>query len=69
VTLPSALIPWDLIEQVRQHGCVPDPVSGDLDCPYLKRFLVDPYMYLAPKAAFGTTMLARVPLITRQGYA
>ena len=43
------LIRWDLIEQVRQHGRVPDAATRDLDGTDLQRLLVYPDMYLAPQ--------------------
>jgi hypothetical protein len=49
------LIRRDLIEQIRQHGRVPDAATRDLDCPYPLRFLIDPNMYLAPQPPFGPT--------------
>jgi hypothetical protein len=62
------LIWRDLIEQIRQHGRVPNAATRDLDCPYLQRFLIDPNMYLAPQPPFGPTVLAGIPLITRQAH-
>ena len=56
------LIRRDLIEQIRQHGRVPDAATRDLDCPYLQGFLIDPNMYLAPQPPFGPTVLAGIPL-------
>jgi len=56
------LVWWDLVEQVRQHWRVANAAAGDLNGPYLQRFLINSYMYLAPKTTFGPTMLACVPL-------
>ncbi len=47
---------------VHKHGSVARIDGGHLDGPNLRRFLVDPYVYLAPDAAFGVTMLAGAPL-------
>ena len=55
---------WYLAEQLRQHGCIPDAAAGHLNCAYLQCLFVDSDVYLAPKAALGTAMLACVPLIT-----
>jgi hypothetical protein len=52
----------DLAEQIRRYGRVADVARDDLDRADLQRLLVDPEMDLAPDAAFGTAMLARVPL-------
>ena len=52
----------DLIEQIRQDGCVTDVAAGDLDGPHLQRFLVNADMYLAPDTSFGAAVLAGVPL-------
>lgn len=49
-------------EQVRQHWRIPDAAARKLDGPYLRCFLINSYMSLAPKAVFGSTMLARIPL-------
>jgi hypothetical protein len=56
------LVRWDLVEQVWQHRGVANATAGDFDRTYLQRFFINPDMYLAPKAAFGTTMLACIPL-------
>jgi hypothetical protein len=49
------LVWWNLVEQVSQHGSVPDAAARDLDCRYLQRFLIDPNMYLAPQPPFRPT--------------
>ncbi len=51
-----------LVEQFRQHGGVTHIVSRDFDSPNFQCFLVDAYMYLAPDASFGATMLTRILL-------
>jgi hypothetical protein len=56
------LIGRDLAEQLRQHGRIAYVAAGDLDRPDLQRLLIDPDVDLAPDAALGTAMLARVPL-------
>ena len=56
------LVWWDLFEQIRQHRRVANAAAGDLNGPYLQRFLINSYMYLAPKTPFGSIMLACVPL-------
>ena len=53
---------WDLIEQFWQHGRVADIAGGELGGPDLQCSLVDPDVDLAPDPAFGTTVLAGVPL-------
>jgi hypothetical protein len=55
------LISGDLIEQVRQHGRIPDAAVSDLDGPYFQRLFINPNMYLAPQPPFGSTVLACVP--------
>lgn len=40
----------------------PDTAAGDLDYPYLKRFFIDPYVYLAPQPLFRLAVLAGIPL-------
>jgi hypothetical protein len=54
------LISRDLIEQVRQHGRVPDAAASDLYGPYFQRLFINPNMYLAPQPPFGSTVLACV---------
>ena len=56
------LIGRDLAEQVGQHRGVANTTAGDFDRTDLKRFLINSYMYLAPKTPFGSTMLACVSL-------
>jgi hypothetical protein len=58
----DVLIGCDLAQQLRQHRRVTHVAAGDLDRPDFQGFLVDPKMDLAPDPAFGTAMLARVPL-------
>ena len=52
----------DLVQQLRQNRRVTDIAAGGFDSPHLQRFRVDPDMYLAPDAPFGSAMLAGVPL-------
>ena len=56
------LVWWNLIEQIWQNGCILDAITRDLGGTDLQRLLVYPNMYLAPQAAFGTAVLAGVPL-------
>ena len=56
------LVRWDLVEQIWQNGRIPDTTTRDLDGTDLQRLLVYPNMYLAPQAAFGTAVLAGIPL-------
>ena len=42
------LIRWDLVEQVWQHRGVPNAAARDFDRAYLQRFLINPYVDLAP---------------------
>ena len=56
------LIGRDLAEQVGQHRGVANTAAGDLNGPYLQRFLIDTNMYLAPEPSLGAAVLARVPL-------
>ena len=58
----NLLICGDLGQQFGQHGSVADVAAGDLDCPNLQCFLIDPEMDLAPDATLGTAMLAGVPI-------
>ncbi len=53
---------WDLVEKIRQHWSVTYTAGCHFNCAYLQGFFVDPTMYLAPKAALGDTMFARIPL-------
>ena len=39
-----------------------------MDGPYFQRFFVDAYVYLTPDAAFGSTMLAGIPLAFTFGF-
>jgi len=55
------LIWGDFIKQLLRHGCVTNIALLDLNRSDLQCFLVDPYMYFAPDAAFGTTLFAGVP--------
>ena len=52
----------DLIEQIRQGGCVTDVAAGDLDGPHIHRFLINADIYLATDTSFGAAVLAGVPL-------
>lgn len=45
---PEVMIRRDLVEQVRQHGCIADAAVCDLDGADLKRFLINPNVDLAP---------------------
>jgi hypothetical protein len=56
----DVLIKRDLVQEFGQHGSIPDVAARDFDCPHFQRFFVDPYVYLAPYAAFRTTMLTRL---------
>ena len=56
------LIGQDLAEQIWEHGCIAYVATGDVDRPDFHCFLVDPEMGLAPDAAHGTALLARIPL-------
>ena len=58
---PEVMIRRDLIEQIRQHGCIADAAACDLDGAYLQRFLINPNVDLAPQAAFWATMLTGIP--------
>lgn len=51
----------DLVQQLWQYGRVTNVAARDLDRPDLKRFLVDPDMYLAPDTPFRTAVLAGIP--------
>jgi hypothetical protein len=48
------LIRRDLAEQVGQDRRITDVVPCDFDGSNLQRFFIDPYVYLAPDAPFGT---------------
>ncbi|ETX11945.1 hypothetical protein OCH239_18950 [Roseivivax halodurans JCM 10272] len=52
----------NLIQQLGKHRRIADIATGDLDGPNFQRLLVGTDMDLAPQAAFGTTMFARVLL-------
>ncbi|AHD03313.1 hypothetical protein METH_20760 [Leisingera methylohalidivorans DSM 14336] len=52
---------WDLAQQLWQHGSFSGIAGRGFDRARLQRFLVDPYMCIAPNAAFGAAMLARSP--------
>jgi len=58
----DVLIARDLVEQVRQHRCVPSVAAGDFDRSDFQRMLINADVDLAPDASFGAAMLARVPL-------
>ena len=58
----DVLIGRDLGQEFGQHGSITNVAAGDFDRSDFKRFLIDAYVYLTPDAAFGTTMLASVPL-------
>lgn len=56
------LIPWDLLQQVRQYRGIADIAFGDADRAYLKFFHVYAEMKLAPHEFLGPAMFARVLL-------
>ena len=58
----DALIARDLVQQLGEHGSIPNVVAGDPDGPYFERFFVDAYGYLTPDAAVGTAVPAGAPL-------
>lgn len=58
----NTLIGLDLVEQLRQHGCVAHIAGRDLDGTNLQRFLVDPDVYFAPNPALRPAVLAGIPL-------
>ena len=62
------LIWRDLVQKFGQHRSITDVAAGDLDCANLQRFLVDAYVYLAPCAASGAAMFARIPLAFTFGF-
>lgn len=62
------LIERDLVQQRRQHRRVADIAGRDLDGPDLQRFLINPYVYLAPNPAFRAAMLASVPFAFTLGF-
>ncbi len=64
----DVLIGRDLVQKFWQHGRIPDVTAGDFDCPNLQRFFINSYMYLAPDAAFGATVLAGIPLTFTFGF-
>ena len=64
----DGLVWRDLLEQFWQHGRVPDIAGGDFDGTNFQRFLVDPYVYLAPNPAFRAAMFACVPLAFTLGF-
>lgn len=49
-----------LVEQPKQHGRITRVVGRDVHGPNFQCFFVDAYVYLAPDASFGTTMLAGI---------
>ena len=55
------LIRGNLRQQAGQHGRVVHAAVGDLDSSDLERALVDSEVHLAPHAALGSAMLARMP--------
>src|SRR5690606_749759 len=57
------LIARDLVEQMRQHRCIPGVATRDLDCSDFQRLFVDTDVDLAPDASLLAAMLARVPLV------
>ena len=58
----EVLIGRDLAEQVGQHRGIANTTAGDFDRTDLKGFRIYTNMYLAPQAALGAAVLARVPL-------
>lgn len=57
-----------LVQEFGQHGSITDVAARDFDGPHLERFLVDAYVYFAPDTAFGTAILARIPLAFTFGF-
>jgi len=55
------LIGWDMAEQLGQHRRIPNVAAGDLDGANFQCLLINPEVDLPPDAAFGPTVLARVP--------
>lgn len=55
------LFGWDLIEQFGQHRRIPDVACSELGGADFQRFLVNSDVDLAPDAASGAPVLARVP--------
>ena len=51
----------DLIEQLSQHGRIPNVAAGDLDRPDLQRFVINTKVELTPHATFCATILSRIP--------
>lgn len=51
-----------MVQEFGEHGSIPDIATRDFHGPNLERLLVDPYLYFAPDTAFGTAMLACIPL-------
>ena len=64
----DVLIGWDLVQQLRQHGCVADISGGHFDGPNLQRFRINTDMYLAPDTPLGSTMFAGVPFAPTLGF-
>jgi hypothetical protein len=58
----NLLIARDLVQQMRQHRCIPGVAAGDLDGSDFQRLLVDTDVDLAPDASAWAAMLAGVPL-------
>ena len=56
------LVQWDLVEQIWQNGRIHNAATRDLDGTDLQRLLGYPNMYLTSQAAFGTAVLAGIPL-------
>ena len=52
----NLLIGWDLVDQLRQHGCVAHVAGGELGSPDFQRLLVKSDVDLAPDAPFGTPL-------------
>lgn len=56
------LVRRDLLEKLGQHERATNAAAGDFDGPNFQRLLIDPEVGLAPKTAFGATVLAGMPL-------
>ena len=64
----DVFVGWDLVEKIRQHRRIPNTAGRHPDGPYLKCLFVDPYVYLAPKAAFRAAVLTRIPFAFTCGF-
>ncbi len=64
----DGLIGRDVVQQVKQHGRIADPASGDLDRPEFQRLCVDPEVNLAPVAWLGRPTLPSQPITIAFGF-